>query len=85
MSLDFNELVIYLQNTLGDEKEDIHEETALFSSGLVDSFTMVDLIVFVEEKSGVTFETCDLSFDNLDSISSILTFVKKKGGRVSQC
>ena len=58
--------------------EDIENETPLFSSNIIDSFGMVELVVFIEEKSGLRVETLDYHLDNLDSIDKIMAFISRK-------
>jgi len=53
--------------------------TPLFSSSLLDSFTMVDLIMFIEKSAGVRLSPADVTLDNLDSIERILAFVAGQG------
>lgn len=53
--------------------------TPLFSSGMLDSFTMVDLIMFIERSAGVRLDPSDVTLDNLDTIERILAFVNHRG------
>ena len=52
--------------------------TPLFSSGMLDSFTMVDLIMFIEKSAGVRLDPSDVTLDNLDTIDRILAFVGQR-------
>jgi acyl carrier protein len=65
----------YLAERMGLDKASLEDETPLFSSNLLDSFSMVDLIMFIEKESGVSLHPTDVSLDNLDSIERILRFV----------
>ena len=65
----------YLAERMGLDKASLEDETPLFSSNLLDSFSMVDLIMFIEKESGVNLHPTDVSLDNLDSIERILRFV----------
>jgi len=58
---------------------DVADDTALFSSGLVDSFAMVDLLVYLEQETGKKMNPEDISLDNLDSLSRILQFAAAQG------
>lgn len=55
----------------------IEATTPLFSSGLVDSFSMVDLIAFIELTDGIRMAPLDVNLDNLDSIEKILRYVQQ--------
>jgi acyl carrier protein len=48
---------------------------ALISSGLIDSFSLVDIALFVEETFGVRIDDTELNadtFDNLDQLSTLI-------------
>ena len=51
MSLTQDDLIAHLSDAL-DTDEDLGSDTALFTSGLLDSVLMQDLIMFFEEKTG---------------------------------
>ena len=68
-------LKTYLGERMGLDKATLADETPLFSSNLLDSFSMVDLIMFIEKESAVRLDPTDVSLDNLDSIERILRFV----------
>jgi acyl carrier protein len=65
----------YLGERMGLDTSTLADDTPLFSSNLLDSFSMVDLIMFNEKESGVRLNPTDVSLDNLDSIGRILKFV----------
>lgn len=54
----------------------------LFSTGLIDSMTIVDVIMLVEEYWNVQVDPTDLSMDNFDSVAAISRYVhhKRSGG-----
>ena len=64
-----------LSEELGVEISDIDGSTQLFSSGIVDSFSLVSIITFVEQESGNQVSPEDVNLDNLDSIDRIVSFV----------
>jgi acyl carrier protein len=68
-------LKAYLGERMGLDTSTLAVDTPLFSSNLLDSFSMVDLIMFIEKESGVRLNPTDVSLDNLDSIERILKFV----------
>ena len=68
-------LKTYLGDRMGLDTATLEEGTPLFSSNLLDSFSMVDLIMFIEKEGGVRLDPTDVSLDNLDSIGRILKFV----------
>lgn len=53
----------------------IKTDEALISSGLIDSFSLVDLAMFVEDSFGVRIEDSELNaatFDTLEQLESLI-------------
>jgi acyl carrier protein len=75
MTLSKDGLLQFMENKLGVDTSLVDADTPLFSSGIIDSTGMVELIVFVESTSAVKFSPDDITLDNLDSIRRILNFV----------
>jgi acyl carrier protein len=73
-------LMTYLNEKMGVDTSSLADDTPLFSSNLLDSFSMVDLIMFVEKEGGVTLNPTDVSLDNLDTVGRILAFVHTRRG-----
>jgi acyl carrier protein len=78
MALDRKSLRRFLQERQGLEPEDFEDDTLLFSSGLIDSFSMVDLIMFIEEAAGFRVHPADVTLNNFDSIDRLLAFVEAR-------
>ena len=68
----------YLEEHARVELGEIDDDTELFSSGLVDSFAMVDLLVFLEKHTGANLGPEDISLENLDSVGRILAFAASR-------
>jgi acyl carrier protein len=75
MTLNQDGLLHFMENKLGVDTSQVDADTPLFSSGIIDSTGMVELIVFVESAAAVKFSPDDITLDNLDSIGRILNFV----------
>jgi acyl carrier protein len=73
-----DQLLGALQNRLGLDVRSIDEQTPLFSSGLIDSFSLVELIAFVEAEAKIRIEPMDVSLENLDSVERILRFANRQ-------
>jgi acyl carrier protein len=78
MPLTRDALAGFLTSKLGLSMTDVDDATPLFSSGLIDSFSMVDLLLFVEESIGKRIDPSEVSLDNLDSVERILAFATAK-------
>jgi len=74
MSLTRDSLLKYLEE-LGVETGSLTDDTRLFSDGVLDSFSMVDLIAFIEKEAEVKMNPGDVRLDNLDSVDRILNYV----------
>jgi acyl carrier protein len=77
MTITHDELKSCLIKEFNLERVEIREDTPLFSSNLLDSFSMVDLVRIVEEMTGSRIRPTDLTLENFDSISRILVFVSR--------
>ncbi len=58
----------------------IDDETALISSGLIDSFHLVDLAIFVEEHFGVRIDDTELNKDTFDTLSQLAALIQERRG-----
>jgi acyl carrier protein len=71
-----NTLSSYIaKNILKQPERRIFPNEPLISSGLIDSFSLVDLALFVEDTFGVHIDDTDLNrdtFDNLNQLSEIV-------------
>ncbi len=74
MSLSSAEVLDFLRESLGVD-EPINAESALFSTGLLDSVAMINLIGFLEEKARIEVRPADVTLDNLDSARRIEAYV----------
>ena len=64
-----------LKDSLHVETDKISDKDPLFSSGLIDSFALLELITHLETKFSITIKAEDTKLENLDSISGILALV----------
>ena len=78
MPLTREQLVKFVQEKAGSPVGELDDDTALFSSGMIDSFSMVDLITAIERECKFRVAATDVSLDNLDSIGKILRFVNAR-------
>lgn len=56
----------------------IRPDEPLLSSGLVDSFHLVDLSLFVEKSFGVKIDDIDLTASTFDNLLQLTTFIKER-------
>ena len=73
MSITSDRILEFLR-TEGGFQGEIEGQTKLFSSGLLDSFLMIELIMFLETTGGFQIPADAITLDNLDSIDAILAY-----------
>lgn len=56
----------------------IAPDEKLISSGLVDSFSLVDLGLFIEDTFGVRIEDTELNADTFDSLSQLAALIQSR-------
>jgi acyl carrier protein len=63
-----------------DEAEDLTVDTPLITGGLVDSFSMVSLKVFIEKKYQIKIPDADATPEAFDTVTKIVELVKRIKG-----
>ena len=56
----------------------IAPDEPLISGGLIDSFSLVDLALHVEEKFGVHIDDTELNSDTFDNLSQLADLIKSR-------
>ncbi|MBE3066927.1 MAG: acyl carrier protein [Chloroflexi bacterium] len=56
----------------------IKPDEPLLSSGLVDSFHLVDLSLFVEKNFGVRIDDAELNASSFDNLNQLTAFIKER-------
>ena len=56
----------------------IEADEPLLSSGLVDSFSLMDLALFIEDTFGVRIEDTELNVDNFDNLSQLASLIESR-------
>lgn len=72
------EIFEFLSDELGVETDDIEPDTLLFSSGIVDSFALVTMMMFIENHAGIRVNPTDVNLDNFDTVDRIVNFATQK-------
>ena len=81
MALSRESLIKYLETKQGVDPAQIEsDDTELFSSGILDSFSMVDLILFLETEGKFRMNAGDVNLDNLDTLGRILAYAADQAG-----
>jgi acyl carrier protein len=69
---------IIARDILKDPECIIKEDEALLSSGLIDSFSLVDLSLLIEDRYGVRIEDTELNPDSFDSLAQLATLIQSR-------
>jgi len=56
----------------------IRSDEALISSGLIDSFSLMDLALFVEDTFGVRIEDTELNAGTFDNLAQLATLIESR-------
>ena len=56
----------------------LQPDEALISSGLIDSFSLMDLALFVEDTFGVRIEDTELNADTFDNLNTLAELIQSR-------
>jgi acyl carrier protein len=66
------------QIILKEPNRTIQPDEALISSGLIDSFSLVDLALLVEDEFGVVVDDTELNPDSFDTLEQLAALIQSK-------
>ena len=73
-----NTILEYVKHEyLDDEDEELEYDTPLISGGIVDSFSMVSLKRFLENRYGIAIPDAEASPEAFDTVDSIAALVER--------
>ncbi|MFH1279583.1 MAG: acyl carrier protein [Candidatus Eisenbacteria bacterium] len=80
MSQDLKASIIeYIRDEYVDDDDmELTEDTPLISSGIVDSFSMVSLKMYLEDEYDITMTDDEASTEAFDTVNSIVVLVTRK-------
>lgn len=67
-----------LRELLRDEDVDLRADEALFSSGLLDSFAVTPLMLFLEDRFGIRIPVSAVTLADFDTVDKILDLVDRR-------
>ena len=77
MNFTSHDVIAFLEGVLNVD-EPIGVETTLFSTGLLDSVAMLNLIGFLEEQSKIEVRASDVTLENFDTPQRIEAYVNSR-------
>lgn len=66
------------ENILRQPGRSIAPDAALISSGLVDSFSLVDLSLYIEDTYGVRIDDTELNVDTFDTLEQLADLIRSR-------
>lgn len=76
MTLD--DLLRYISSELRIDTESLALDSPLFSSGVIDSFALVSLLIHIEKSCGFQIGPVDVNLDNFDSLERMMAYVTRR-------
>lgn len=67
-----------VSDILKQPKRVISPDEPLISSGLIDSFSLMDIALFVEDNFGVRIEDTELNADNFDNLAQLASLIESR-------
>ena len=72
-------IATYIAGTiLKQPKRTIKPDEKLISSGLIDSFHLVDLGLFIEDEFGVRIDDSELNADTFDTLAQLVALIESR-------
>ena len=65
-------------NILKQPNRSIGNTESLISTGLIDSFSLMDLALFVEDTFGVRIEDTELNADTFDNLTQLTSLIESR-------
>lgn len=79
--MDKQELKTYIIELAMLDESELEDETPLFSSGIIDSISLLSLVEWVEKKAGLKVTPGQLTLENWDSVTRIAAFVEANAAK----
>jgi acyl carrier protein len=74
-----NKIRSYIQTEIfKDPNREISSNEPLISSGLIDSFSLVDIALFVEQEFGIRLDDSELTADTFDSLAELTSIIQER-------
>ncbi len=74
-----DELRRYITHELmNDPDYELKDDEPLISGGLIDSFSLVNLQLFIEEQFGIFIDDTELTADAIDSVNDLAALIEAR-------
>ena len=68
----------FLYEKLSVDVSAITDTTQILSQGYIDSFSLVELLAFIEQQESIIINAIDVNLSNFDTIQGMLDYIKSK-------
>ena len=68
----------YVIEEYAEEDDKVTYDTPLISSGLIDSFSLVDLALFIEDTYGVHIDDTELNAETFDTLDQLTGLIRQR-------
>ena len=62
----------------GEDSSELTDTTPLITGGILDSIATVKLVMFIEERYGISLQAHEVDAEHLDTISQIAQLIRSK-------
>jgi acyl carrier protein len=69
----------FLRDELGVDEREVHADTPLVTTGVVDSAGLVRLAALLEDATGIVIPDRDITADNFDTLARIAAYLAGRG------
>ena len=69
------------EEILRQPNREIAADEPLISSGLIDSFSLMDLALFIEDTFGVRIEDTELNAETFDTLEALADIIQQRQGK----
>ena len=74
-----NKLAVYItSDILKQPKRSLRPDESIIASGLIDSFSLVDLGLFIEDNFGVRIDDTELNADTFDTLEQLAKLIETR-------
>ena len=77
---EIKKLKSYITDELASDAEAIHGASSLFSTRIVNSRNLIQLVQFVEDHFDIRVDSLDLTLENFDTLDRMVDYVTRKRG-----
>ena len=71
-------LIVFIKNELANDPDaEVKSTTKLISSGLVDSFSLVTLQIYIEKEFGVKIPAPQITTDTFDTVEQMASIIRQ--------